>query len=96
MNARHRTTSRASHPVCVFRPSLVAMAVAACFAHSGAMANPVGPQVVAGNAQFNQQGSTLTVTNAPGTIINWQQFNINAGETTRFNQQSAVRPYSTG
>lgn len=54
-----------------------------------AQANPSGHQVVAGQASFNQQGSVLSITNSPGAIINWQNFSINAGETTRFIQQSA-------
>lgn len=54
------------------------------------LANPVGPQVAAGAATFNAGGKTLTVTNTPGTILNWQSFNIGAGETTRFQQQSAL------
>jgi len=55
-----------------------------------ALANPVGANVVAGSAGFAQAGSTLTVTNTPGAIINWQSFSIGAGETTRFVQQSAA------
>jgi filamentous hemagglutinin family protein len=31
----------------------------------------------------------FTITNTPGTIINWQTFSIDAGETTQFIQQSA-------
>ncbi|MBX3665459.1 MAG: filamentous hemagglutinin N-terminal domain-containing protein [Burkholderiales bacterium] len=54
------------------------------------MANPTGPQVAAGSAGFQSAGSTLTVTNAPGTVINWQSFSIGAGELTRFQQQSAL------
>ena len=55
----------------------------------GALANPVGPKVAAGAAAFQASGKTLTITNAPGTIINWQSFSIGSGELTRFNQQSA-------
>lgn len=89
MNVRTKNHVRNPRSAFDFRLSLTALAVAACFSHGAVMANPVGPQVVAGNAQFNTQGNTLTVTNAPGAIIHWQQFNINPGETTRFNQQSA-------
>lgn len=87
MNARKKLPLRNSgfH----FRPSLAALAVAACFAPGPLLANPQGPQVVAGSAQFSTQGRTLTVTNSPGAIIHWQQFNIPSGETTRFQQQSA-------
>ena len=63
-------------------------ALACCFAFN-AQANPIGGAVVNGQASFNTSGNTLTVTNTPGTIINWQGFSINAGEVTRFAQQSA-------
>ena len=54
------------------------------------VANPQAPQVVRGQASFAQSGSALTVTNTPGTIINWQQFNIDRGQLTRFVQQNAA------
>ncbi len=53
-------------------------------------ANPLNPTVVNGQASFTNNGNTLTVTNTPGTIINWQDFSIDANEITRFNQQSAA------
>ncbi|MDD2742721.1 MAG: MBG domain-containing protein, partial [Rhodocyclaceae bacterium] len=53
------------------------------------MANPQNPVVAAGQAVFQQNGNTLNVTNTPGTVINWQKFNIDKGEITRFIQQSA-------
>ena len=69
---------------------LLAALVAACFAVPDAISNPVGPQVVHGQVGFSQQGATLSITNSPGAIINWQGFSIGAGETTRFIQQSAA------
>ena len=66
-----------------------AMAVAACFASQVVIANPSNPVVVAGSATFAQTGSTLTVTNSNGAIINWDRFSIKAGETTHFAQSSA-------
>lgn len=54
-----------------------------------ATANPMGPQVISGQAAFLNNGNALTVTNTPGTIINWNGFSINAGELTRFIQESA-------
>ena len=51
---------------------------------SHAHANPSAPIVNNGSASFHTQGKTLTVTNTPGAIINWQSFSISAGETTRF------------
>ncbi|MDI1273618.1 filamentous hemagglutinin N-terminal domain-containing protein [Polaromonas sp.] len=51
----------------------------------------VGAQtVVNGQASFQQLGSVRTVTNTPGTIIEWPAFSIAAGEATRFVQQSAA------
>jgi filamentous hemagglutinin family protein len=66
----------------------ILFAVACCFAFN-AQANPIGGNVVNGQASFNTSGNTLTVTNTPGTIINWQGFSIGANETTHFAQQSA-------
>ncbi|MHB1115484.1 two-partner secretion domain-containing protein [Sideroxydans sp.] len=60
-----------------------------CLLSFGAQANPTGGNVVNGSATFNASGNTLTVTNTPGTIINWQDFSIQQNEITRFNQQSA-------
>ena len=62
----------------------------AALVHSGAQANPSGAQVVQGQASFNTQGNTLNITTSPQTILNWQQFSINAGEITRFIQQNAT------
>ena len=50
------------------RKALVAV-VAACFI-SAVQANPSAPQVVAGQASFNQQGNLFSITNTPNTIIN--------------------------
>ena len=61
-------------------PAVVAACFAAPLAFNSALANPVGGSVVAGGAGFNSQGSTLTVTNTPGAIINWQSFSIGSGE----------------
>jgi|GEM_PF-6575627 len=84
------TQQASARPNFLFKPTLAALAVATCFLQAGVvLANPTGAQVAAGNAQFATNGNTLSVTNAPGTIINWQQFGINANETTRFLQQSA-------
>jgi filamentous hemagglutinin family protein len=69
-----------------FKPATL---FALCFLSLGAHANPMGGNVVSGNASFNSSGNTLTVTNTPGTIIHWQDFSIQQNEITRFNQQSA-------
>ena len=61
------------------RQRLSCLVIAACFASADAFALPVGAQVVNGTATMVQAGNVLTVTNSNGAIINWQQFNINAG-----------------
>ena len=88
---------RAASRQAMLRRRLLPVLVAACF--GSAMANPLGPQVVSGQASFVNQGNVLSVTNAPGAIINWQSFSINPGELTRFIQQnpdSAVLNRITG
>ena len=72
-----------------FKRKLLYAAVASCFAITPAYANPVGAAVVNGQVGFATQGSTLTITNTPNAIINWQQFSISPSEITRFVQQSA-------
>ena len=72
-----------------FRHRVLPLLVALCFAGNGAWANPAGPQVVNGQAGFFNQGNTLSITNSPGAIINWQSFSISPGELTRFNQQNS-------
>ena len=62
------------------RRTVLATAIAWCFAPASGVANPVGPAIVHGQASFQTQGKSLTVTNSPGTIINWQGFSIGAGE----------------
>jgi len=55
-----------------------------------ALANPQGGSVVSGGADIGSRGNTLTVTQyTDKAIINWNSFDINAGETTRFNQPSS-------
>lgn len=80
-----------SHPTVrvqhTLRRRLLPVLVAGCF--GTALANPLGPQVINGQASFLNQGNVLSVINTPGTIINWQSFSINPGELTRFIQQNA-------
>lgn len=70
---------------CRLLPLVLAVALAL-----PARANPLGAVVEHGAASFDQQGATLTVTNSPGAIIRWQEFSIDAHETTRFIQQNAA------
>lgn len=55
-----------------------------------AQALPTGAQVGSGAAVIGQTGSTLTVKQASAqTVINWQGFDIAAGETVNFVQPNA-------
>ena len=54
-----------------------------------AMANPQGMTVQSGSATATVNGSQLTITTSQNAFLNWQSFNIAAGETTIFNQPSA-------
>jgi len=54
----------------------------------GLWANPSDPSVVAGEAVFSSQGGTLQVNTSDRAIINWKDFSIKPGETTRFIQPS--------
>ncbi len=55
-----------------------------------AQAAPEGGTVAAGNATISQNGTLTTINQASNkAIINWNSFNIAAGETVRFNQPGA-------
>jgi len=73
----------------LIRLSRAALCVAVCFGVGSSAAAPTLPKVVAGQATFSQDGNVFSITNTPGTIINWQSFSVNAGEVTRFIQQSS-------
>jgi len=64
--------------------ALMALAIVS----SCAQANPNGPTVVNGSASFSQpNANTLNITTKTNkAIINWQGFNIGAGQTTNFHQ----------
>ncbi len=66
-----------------------ALCVAACFGAASTAAAPTLPKVVTGQATFSQDGNVFSITNTPGTIINWQSFSVDAGEITRFIQQNS-------
>ncbi|MFA5916267.1 MAG: filamentous hemagglutinin N-terminal domain-containing protein, partial [Burkholderiales bacterium] len=72
----------------LLRRRALVVAVASCFA-GYAQANPTSPTVISGAATFAASGKSLTVTNTPGAIINWQGFSVKADELTRFIQQNA-------
>src|SRR5688572_3415849 len=76
----------------LLKAKAISLAVASCFSVSlpVAYANPTGPSVISGQVSFNAQGNTLSITNTPGSIINWRNFSIGSNELTRFIQQSAA------
>ncbi|MCK9365001.1 MAG: filamentous hemagglutinin N-terminal domain-containing protein, partial [Syntrophales bacterium] len=84
------TTARGSRFFTLRRQIAVIAVIACVFAAGQAQANGNDPTVVAGQASFSAQGSSLNITNSPGAIINWLGFSIGASETTRFIQQSAA------
>src|SRR5438045_2215351 len=55
-----------------------------------AVAGPGGMSVAQGNVSATQNGSQLQITASHNSVINWQSFNIRAGETTTFVQPSSV------
>jgi filamentous hemagglutinin family protein len=77
-----------SHHPCVVHRCLVTGA-AVFYLVLEAPANPTGLTVAAGSANAQQNGSQLTVTASQNAQLNWQSFNIAAGETTIFKQPSA-------
>jgi filamentous hemagglutinin family protein len=56
--------------------------------YSYSFGNPGGEIVVSGTVGFETTGSTLNITASDRAIIEWQDFSIDAGETTRFIQPS--------
>lgn len=92
MKIHPKTTSRAALPVFAslpraYRPLLLAAILSA--GTGNVSANPTGATVIHGLATFSQQGNVLTITNSPNAIVNWSSFSINAGELTRFIQESS-------
>lgn len=55
---------------------------------SDVLGNPTGLTVVSGIASTQTSGSQLNVTVSPTAFLNWNTFNIQAGETTSFLQPS--------
>jgi len=54
-------------------------------------ANPQGANVISGQVTLaHPSANALTITNSPNAIINWQSFDINANEITRFIQQNST------
>ena len=70
------------------RTTLSPIAVAAALAVAPlAFGAPQGGQVVGGQASITQSGSTTTINQSSNrAAIDWQSFNVGAGETVRFQQ----------
>lgn len=68
-------------------PALVAVLLG--LASSTGYAGPQGMTVVSGSAHATQHGSVLQITTSQNAFLQWNSFNIAAGETTVFNQPSA-------
>ena len=83
-------TAKKNQVLTLWRQIALIAAIVCVFAAGQVQANGTDPTVVEGQAGFSTQGSTLSITNSPGTIINWQGFSIDANEITRFIQQSAA------
>ena len=68
-----------------FRTLLLATSALVPFGLTSAAANPLGAQVVGGSATVQGQGTaTVTITQQTSSaIINWNTFNIGAGEKTK-------------
>lgn len=56
---------------------------------ANAFANPHGMTVVTGSATSHTSGSTLNINTSQNAVLNWQSFNIAAGESTIFNQPNS-------
>lgn len=86
-SSSHRTSARTPTPP----PALAWQGVVSlvALAPMGLQANPAGLTVQSGSASAVASGSQLTITAGNNAFLNWQSFNIGAGETTRFIQPSA-------
>lgn len=72
------------------RRNMLALAVAACFAHPvSIMAAGIDPVVVHGSATITTVGNTMTVANSPNAIINWHDLSIASNEALIFQQINA-------
>jgi len=86
------TPSRRSPGVALLPHPLAAAIGAALlsFGTPGLAQLPVGPNVVSGSASIATSGNTMTVTNSPNAILNWQGFSIGAQQGVFFRQQDAA------
>ncbi len=71
------------------RHVLVGMLISVFLVPLSLWGNPVGGQVVAGDATISSVGTTTTINQSTShAIVHWQDFSVNTGETTQFVQPS--------
>lgn len=80
---------------------LLSTSGAALLAGTQAIANPLGGTVVTGDVQISGTGTTSVIidNNSARSIVDWDEFSIGTGETTRINQatsSSAIMNRVTG
>ncbi|WP_338763115.1 YDG domain-containing protein [Massilia sp. METH4] len=68
----------------------IATAVAAAFGTAAWAQLPTGGAVAHGSAVIATDGARMTVTNSPGTVLDWQSFSVGARNGVHFAQQSAA------
>lgn len=71
-------------------PACLIMAAAFLIPSVAALAQPQGAQVVRGQASLTRTGDTTVIRAADRTIINYQRFDVPAGQTVRFEQPTAT------
>lgn len=84
MNSKRTLARREDSRRCLW----LMIATLAAGSNTRLSANPQGMTVVSGSASAHTTGSKLSVTTGQFTILNWNSFDIQAGETTAFNQPS--------
>lgn len=70
---------------------LLSTSGAALLASTQAIANPLGGTVVTGDVQISGTGTTSVIidNNSARSIVDWDEFSIGTGETTRINQATS-------
>jgi filamentous hemagglutinin family protein len=71
------------------QPLCTAVANALTFMAVSSHSAPNGPHNITGQVDIRHSGKQMLIGSSPGAILNWQSFNIEAGETVRFIQTSA-------
>ncbi|PWU11099.1 MAG: hypothetical protein C5B50_23930, partial [Verrucomicrobia bacterium] len=67
----------------------LAVVCSLALASNPGFANPQGMTVARGSASATQNGSQMTIRASQNAVLNWQSFNIGAGQTTTFVQPSS-------